>query len=61
MRQPAGERTIIANCACILGDSAFAEKLWMRTPVGDPKTREGRLFNYKNFDMKFRVNTRSVA
>lgn len=55
MSRPAGDRELIANRACILGDSAFAEMPWMRTPVADPKTREERYFNYKHSSMRFRV------
>lgn len=45
MSGPAGERELVANGACLLGDSAFAEMPWMWTPVSDPKTREERYFN----------------
>lgn len=48
-------RRLIANGACILGDSAFAEGPWMRTPIPMPSTRAERFFNYKHSSMRFRV------
>lgn len=53
--KPVGERVLLANGACILGDSAFAESPWMRTPIPKPKTREERFFNLKHSSCRFRV------
>ncbi|CAM9777447.1 unnamed protein product, partial [Ectocarpus sp. 8 AP-2014] len=40
--KPVDERRIFANGACVLGDSAFAEGPWMRTPFTLPSSREQR-------------------
>ena len=53
--QPVGERKLIANEGCILGGSGFAETPWMRTLVAAPKTREGRYFNCKHSNLRFRA------
>ncbi|CAB1103748.1 unnamed protein product [Ectocarpus sp. CCAP 1310/34] len=53
--QPVSSRQLFANGACILGDSAFAESPWMRTPIGKPDNRAERFFNYKHSSMRFRV------
>ncbi|CAM9948593.1 unnamed protein product, partial [Pylaiella littoralis] len=49
--EPANQRTVLLEGACILGDSAFAEGAWMRTPIA----RAQRFFNYKHSSMRFRV------
>lgn len=53
--KPAGERKIFADGSCILGDKAFAEMPWMRTPITLPKTRADEYFNHKHADMRVRV------
>ncbi|CAN0355200.1 unnamed protein product, partial [Ectocarpus sp. 6 AP-2014] len=53
--QPVNSRRMFVNGACILGDSAFAESPWMRTPIGIPGNRAERFFNYKHSSMRFRV------
>ena len=53
--EPVESRRLIADGACILGDSAFAEGPWMRTPIVLPSTRAERFLNYKHSSMRFRV------
>lgn len=53
--KPAEERRILSNGAVILGDSAFAESEWMRTPIPKPICRAERFFNYKHSSQRFRV------
>ena len=53
--KPAATRRVLANGAVILGDSAFAESDWMRTPILKPITRAERFFNYKHSSHRFRV------
>lgn len=50
-----GDRVLLANNAVILGDSAFAEAPWLRTPIGIPADRDERLFNRAHSNMHFRV------
>jgi len=52
---PEDQRVLIANGACILGDSAFREMPWLRTPIDKAATRPERYFNYKHSSMRFRV------
>lgn len=52
---PQDERVVVADGACILGDSAFAESDWMRTPINAPSSRRERYFNYKHSSQRFRV------
>eukprot|EP00903_Cladosiphon_okamuranus_P009074 g8675.t1 len=51
----AAERRILANGAVILGDSAFAESDWMRTPIPKPTCRAERFFNFKHSSHRSRV------
>jgi len=53
--KPPGRRRTLANGAVILGDSAFAESDWMRTPILKPNGRAERFFNYKHSSQRFRV------
>lgn len=55
LTKPAAERKIFADGACILGDSAFAEGPWLRTPFTMPIPRVERYFNYKHSSMRMRV------
>ena len=52
LAKPVGERTFFAEGSCILGDKAFAEMPWMRTPITLPKNRSERYFNHKHSDMR---------
>lgn len=52
---PAESRQFLYDGACILGDSAFAESPWMRTPIAKPSTRAQRFFNFKHSSQRFRV------
>lgn len=45
----------MADGGCILGDSAFAESPWLRTPIPAPSTRSERFFNWKHSSIRFRV------
>ena len=49
------ERKILADGSCILGDSAFSEGEWMRTPITLPQERAERFFNCKHSSMRMRV------
>eukprot|EP00903_Cladosiphon_okamuranus_P016958 g15633.t1 len=51
----ATNRRVLANGAMILGDSAFAEWDWMRTPIPKPVSRAQRFFNYKHSGQRIRV------
>lgn len=53
--KPAAERRVLANGAVILGDSAFAESDWMRTPILKPTSRAKRFYNHKHSRHRFRV------
>lgn len=53
--KPVAERGLLVHGACILGDSAFAESEWLRTPIGKPRTRAERFFNLKHSSCRFRV------
>lgn len=46
------QRLLAADGACILGDSAFAEGPWMRTPIPRPSTRAEEFFNFKHSAMR---------
>ncbi|CAM9442366.1 unnamed protein product [Ectocarpus fasciculatus] len=54
-KKPPAERQLFANGACILGDSAFAEGPWLRTPFLLPSTRVQRYYNFKHSSMRMRV------
>lgn len=47
---PSGEKNaaVPAPGACILGDSAFAERPWLRRPIPNPQTREESYFNHRH-------------
>lgn len=45
-------RRLMADGACILGDSTFAEGPWMRTPIPLPSTRAEHFFNFKHSTMR---------
>lgn len=47
-----GRRLLAADGACILGDAAFAEGPWMRTPIARPSTRAEEFFNFKHSAMR---------
>jgi len=53
--KPESERVLLVDGACILGDSAFAESDWLRTPIGKARNRAERYFNYKHSSCRFRV------
>lgn len=53
---PRSERTLLADGACILGDTAFAENSWMRTPIPSPSTRREKFFNHKHADQRAIAN-----
>lgn len=55
LTKPAKERNIFADGSCILGDSAFSEGPWLRTPFTLPSSRVERYFNYKHSSMRMRV------
>lgn len=55
LKKPASERRIFADGTCILGDSAFAEGPWMRTPFTLPSSRVERYFKYKHSSMRMRI------
>lgn len=46
------ERRLMAGGTCVLGDSAFAEGPWMRTPISLPSTRAEHFFKYKHSTMR---------
>lgn len=52
---PMDERVLIANGASILGDSAFAESSWLRTPITAASTRPECFFNYAHSSYRFRI------
>lgn len=49
---PADQRRMLVNGTCILGDSAFPESAWMRTPIGVCSTRAEEFFNHKLSSMR---------
>lgn len=53
--RPAHTREVLADGACMLGNSAFAEIPWLRTPIPAPQTRSERLYNYKHSSMRYRL------
>lgn len=55
LAKPGAERSLIVDGSCILGDSAFAECPWLRTPYTMPVTRAERYFNFKHSSMRMRV------
>lgn len=55
LTKPVEKRTLLVDDFCILGDSAFAEGPWLRTPYTMPSTRAERYFNYRHSSMRMRV------
>ena len=48
-----GESAVLAlPGACVLGDSAFVERPWLRTPIPWPRTREECYFNHRHGSLR---------
>lgn len=43
-----GGNALLAAGACVLGDSAFVERPWLRTPIPGPRTRGECYFNHRH-------------
>ena len=52
---PELHRKIVFGGRYILGDSAFANSVWLLTPFDAPSTRSQRFFNYKHSQTRFIV------
>ena len=53
--KPDSDRQMLSSKDCILGDSAFAERPFMRTPIVAPDTRAKRFYNYKHSCMRAKI------
>ena len=53
-RKPDAERQMLPSKECVLGDSALAERPFIRTPIVAPDTRAKRFYNHKHSGMRFR-------
>lgn len=51
---PTGEEPALLALpgACVLGDSAFVERPWLRTPIPDPRTRAEYYFNCRHASLR---------
>ena len=53
--KPDSELQMLSSKECVLGDSAIAERPFMRTPIVAPDTRAKRFYNYKHSGLRFRI------
>ena len=53
--KPDSERQMLSSKECVLGDSSFAERPFMRTPIVAPDTRAKKFYNYKHSGMRSRI------